>query len=169
MAQVVQSIDGTLKVLRIIHSALLLSMILYIFVAEKSVVHPTRPIDHTLLASFVVVSVAIVSTAFVFRIKMIGPALGTLQTTPGDVSSLNRWRAGSIISYRLDRKCCSIRFCAAVGRSVSASVGLVLCRWAATHAFVVSSPSMISGTRVFFRNLRKEPWDAENTGLSQLN
>jgi hypothetical protein len=104
MPQVVQSIDGTLRVLRIIHSALLLSMVLYIFVAERIariVTHPVQPIDHTFLASIAIVSIVAASTAFVFRIKMIGPALDTLQIAPGDVSSLNRWRAGSIISYAL--------------------------------------------------------------------
>ena len=76
-------------------------MVLYIFVVEKIVAHPVQSINHTFWASIAIVSVVVACTAFVFRMKMIGPALDALQITPGDVSSLNRWRAGSIVSYVL--------------------------------------------------------------------
>jgi hypothetical protein len=101
MAQVAQSIDGNLKILRIIHLALLVSMGLYIWVAEKIVVHPAQVLDRVFSTSIGALVVVIVIAAFVVRSKMIGPALDTLQTQPEDTGSLTRWRAGNIISYAL--------------------------------------------------------------------
>jgi hypothetical protein len=101
MAQVAQSIDGSLKILRITHSALLLSMGLYIWVAEKIVVHPELVLDRIFSTSIGALAVVTVIAAFVVRRKMIGPALDTLQTKPEDTGSLTRWRAGNIISYAL--------------------------------------------------------------------
>lgn len=101
MPEAAQSIDGTLRILRTICAALLLSMVAYVWIAEKIAVHPAQAMDRTFSTSIGILVVAIVVGAFVVRAKMIRPALDTLQTKPEDIPSLGRWRAGTILSYAL--------------------------------------------------------------------
>lgn len=101
MPQPAPSVDGTFRVLRTIHLAMLISVFLYIWVAERVLRHSPRSPDRVFTTSIGVLAATIFVAAIVVRIKIVQPALDLLQTKPGDKQSLVRWRSASIISFVL--------------------------------------------------------------------
>jgi hypothetical protein len=101
MPQSAPSVDGTFRVLRTIHLAMLISVFLYIWVAEKVLRHSQQSPDLVFTTSIGVLAAAVFVAAIVVRIKIVQPALDLLQTKPGDEQSLVRWRSGSISSFVL--------------------------------------------------------------------
>lgn len=101
MQQPTNTIEGTLRNLHLVHSANLLSMVLYIGIAEKLIPHPPQVLQPVLPITFGVISLGIIGTAISKRRTMIGPALDTLQVSPEDQSALQRWRIGTILSDTL--------------------------------------------------------------------
>ncbi len=94
----VQTVAETIKFLRTVCLAHLVSMILY-FIAGEVAVPRGHSLDRIFQTTIEIVGAAILGAAFVVRSKMIGPALGVLQMRPNDGVSLSRLRAGSITSY----------------------------------------------------------------------
>jgi len=80
---------------------MLISVFLYIWVAEKVLRHNQQTPDRVFTTSIGVLAATIFVAAIVVRIKIVQPALDLLQTKPGDKQPLVRWRSGSIISFVL--------------------------------------------------------------------
>jgi hypothetical protein len=80
---------------------MLISVFLYIWVAEKVLRHSQQSPDLVFTTSIGVLAAAVFVAAIVVRIKIVQPALDLLQTKPGDEQSLVRWRSGSISSFVL--------------------------------------------------------------------
>jgi hypothetical protein len=80
---------------------MLVSLFLYIGVAEKVLRHSQQSPDRVFTTSIAVLAATIFVAAIIVRAKMIQPAWELLQTKPGDKQSLVRWRSASIISFVL--------------------------------------------------------------------
>jgi hypothetical protein len=75
------------------------SIFLYIWAGEKVLRHNQQPLDRTFTTAFGLFPAATGVATFVVRTKTIQSALDLLQTQPDDMSALNLWRSGSILSY----------------------------------------------------------------------
>jgi hypothetical protein len=92
------TIDGTLRLLRTLYLILLVAMLLYVAIAERTE-HQLINMNRTFLAGLGGVAVLLVGIAIIVQVKVIRPALETLQAKPDDAASLGRWRSGSFASY----------------------------------------------------------------------
>ena len=101
MQQAAPTSDGTFRALRKVHLALLVSVVLYIWVAEKVLQHNQPVPDRFIVTAIGLLAAVMVVAAIAVRTKMTQPALDILQTNPDDKSSIVRWRIGSILSYVL--------------------------------------------------------------------
>jgi hypothetical protein len=99
--QAANTVEGTLRFLRVFSSVLLFSVILYIWVAEKVVEHPPQLLNPVMLLGIGACSLAVFAIALFARVKIIRPALETLQTKQDDTSALQHWRSGNILSFVL--------------------------------------------------------------------
>jgi hypothetical protein len=108
------STDAALRVVRIIHLAMLASAVLYVLVGE--IVGPKGfigeftdltsgdpvPLDESVIWNgFVVLGVALAFVAIVLRQKLTSAAQETLLRSPGDAAALGRWRMAHIIAFAL--------------------------------------------------------------------
>jgi cytochrome b561 len=90
----------SLKTLRTIQWAMLLSVLLYVLVGE--ILGPRiRYVDPTLSYLFSTLAVGTVGTIFVVRRTLVLRAASTLATQPDDDISLNQWKTGYIVTYAL--------------------------------------------------------------------
>jgi len=90
----------SLKTLRTVQWAMLLSILLYVAVGE--VLGPRiRHVDPALSYVFSTLAVGIVGTIFVVRRTLVLRAASTLATQPEDHMSLNHWKTGYIATYAL--------------------------------------------------------------------
>ncbi len=90
----------SLKTLRTVQWAMLLSILLYVAVGE--VLGPRiRHVDPALSYIFSTLAVGIVGTIFVVRRTLVFRAASTLATQPDDNLSLNQWKTGYIATYAL--------------------------------------------------------------------
>jgi hypothetical protein len=90
----------SLKTLRTVQWALLLSILLYVAVGE--VLGPRiHHVDPALSYVFSTLAVGIVGTIFVVRRTLVLRAASTLATQPDDDISLNQWKTGYIATYGL--------------------------------------------------------------------
>ena len=90
----------SLKTLRTIQWAMLVSILLYVAVGE--VLGPRiRHVDPTLSYMFSTLAVGIVGTIFVVRRTLVLRAAATLATHPDDNLSLNQWKTGYVATYAL--------------------------------------------------------------------
>jgi len=94
------AIDGTLRGLRTLYLILLVAMLLYVAVAEKTQ-HQLIHMNHAFLAGLSVIAALMVGIILYLQVKTIRPALETLQSKPDDGSSLERWRTASFAAYML--------------------------------------------------------------------
>jgi hypothetical protein len=94
------TLENTIRSMRIIYVALLFTMILYVLMAEALTHHDVHDV-HVLWLAFLLTGLMIVGIALLFRIKMLQPAIETLQEKPDDQIALARWRAGNILSFVL--------------------------------------------------------------------
>jgi hypothetical protein len=92
------TIDSTLRSLRTLYLILLIAMLLYVAIAEKNQ-HQLIDMNRAFLAGLSVAAAIIVGVAAYVQVKMIRPALETLQSKPDDAASLSRWRSTSLASY----------------------------------------------------------------------
>ncbi len=90
----------SLKTLRTVQWAMLVSILLYVAVGE--VLGPRlRHVDPALSYMFSTLAVGIVGTIFVVRRTLVLRAATTLATQPEDNLSLNQWRTGYVATYAL--------------------------------------------------------------------
>jgi hypothetical protein len=90
----------SLKTLRTVQWAMLLSILLYVAVGE--VFGPRiRHVDPGLSYVFSTMAVGIVGTIFVVRRTLVLRAAATLATHPDDLLSLNQWKTGYLATYAL--------------------------------------------------------------------
>ena len=90
----------SLKTLRMMQWAMLLSILLYVAVGE--ILGPRlRHIDPVLSYVFSTLAVGIVGTIFVVRRTLVLRAASTLVSQPEDNISLQQWKTGYITTYAL--------------------------------------------------------------------
>jgi len=93
--------EQQLRVLRIVHAAMLAAAVLYIFLPET--VNRDRveePSQLTYLAVAVMAAFS-VGAALMVRQAMVGRASETLQLHPEDIAAVRRWFAGNMILFAL--------------------------------------------------------------------
>ena len=90
----------SLKTLRMMQWAMLLSVLLYVAVGE--ILGPRiQRIDPALSYLFSTLAVGIVGTIFVIRRTLVLRAASTLASQPEDSLSLSQWKTGYITTYAL--------------------------------------------------------------------
>jgi hypothetical protein len=94
-----QSIETSLRQLRIIHAAMLFSIVLYAFISLRA---PARPVPPpTVLYAFMFVTLADVGLILVLRNKLLASS-GPLSSGQSDDSLvIARWRSACIITWAL--------------------------------------------------------------------
>lgn len=108
----------SLKTLRTVQWAMLVSILLYVAVGE--VLSPRiRHVDPALSYVFSTVAVGVVGTIFVVRRTLVLRAATTLATQPDDNLSLNQWKTGYLATYAL---CESLALCGLVLRFMGAEL-----------------------------------------------
>jgi hypothetical protein len=98
MNQHPQTVEGTLRSVRIVHGFLLFTMFLYAVTAEKILPQQARTINSTIGNSFLVLGILVVGVTVLIRAKLVGTALDTLRSSPDDAIALGRWRKGVILT-----------------------------------------------------------------------
>jgi hypothetical protein len=88
----------TLSVLRILHLALLMAVLLYIFMIRIIPAAPTEPLNKPLLVGSYALCVLELAFGQRIRSKRVAAALELLRTQPNDAKALSQWRAGVVIS-----------------------------------------------------------------------
>src|SRR5271169_750963 len=100
MTQPPATLENSLRSIRIFYSVVLFATILQVQVAEM-LSHPAPREIHAMWLGFLVIGLMEVGVAFFFRIKMVQPAVETLQERSDDRIALGRWRAGNILCFVL--------------------------------------------------------------------
>lgn len=95
------TIDGSLRVLRIIDAALIFAALLYAWLPQGLFQPATQQLDRHIYYALSVVAVVEVSVAFVIRNRMLSGVFESLGTEPADPNLHRRWRAASVVSYAL--------------------------------------------------------------------
>src|SRR5205823_9432885 len=85
--------EASLKMLRTVRIAMLISIVLYVLVGERTA-HPAKLANLVVYYAMTLMVVAMVATMFLVRRVMVIRAEQTLAQKPEDRVSLNRWRAG---------------------------------------------------------------------------
>jgi hypothetical protein len=88
----------TLSVVRIIHLALLMAVLLYMFIIRIIPATPTEPLNKPLLVGLYALCVLELAFGQRIRSKRVAVALELLRTQPNDAKALSQWRAGVVIS-----------------------------------------------------------------------
>jgi len=92
------SIKSTLKNVKILHLAFLFTVPL--FLLQLHLLHPAEHgVSNTVIFGFGAACLLDIVIASRFRDRMIAPSKELLRANPEDTAALNRWRAGSIISF----------------------------------------------------------------------
>ena len=144
MPQPAPSVDGTFRVLRTIHLAMLISVFLYIWVAEKVLRHSQQSPDRVFTTSIGVLAATVFVAAIVVRVKMVQPALDLLQTKPGDET------IACSLEIRKHKQLCSggnrddVRRSTAGCRGDVGSIRSILSCRNRAHAFLASSAAVVS-------------------------
>src|ERR1700758_5446200 len=90
----------SLKTLRTLQWAMLLSILLYVVVGE--IFGPRiRHVEPALSYVFSTLAVGIVGTIFVVRRTLVLRAAASLATQPDDILSLSQWKTGYLATYAL--------------------------------------------------------------------
>jgi len=92
--------ESTVKAIRIIQVAMLVSIALYVFIGQRltSVARAANPVLFYVLS---LASITIVGVILVVRRTLVLQSEATLKTRPTDVATLNRWKSGYIVTYVL--------------------------------------------------------------------
>ncbi len=91
--------NTSLRLLRIVWAALLVSIILYIAIGER--VARRSVIDPVVFRAIAVVAVVTVAMIFIVRRVVVLRALAKLAGSPEDAPALLRWRGGYIATFAL--------------------------------------------------------------------
>ncbi len=114
--------EASLKMLRTVRIAMLISIVLYVLVGERTA-HPAKLANLVVYYAMTLMVVAMVATMFLVRRVRVIRAEQTLAQKPEDRVSLNRWRAGYIATYAV---CEAIALYGLVLRFLSFSLAQVM-------------------------------------------
>ena len=92
--------EASLKMLRTVRIAMLVSILLYVFVGERTP-HPVRPTNLVFYYAMTFMAVGMIAAIFLLRRVMVIRAERILAHNAEDSVSLNRWRAGYIVTFAL--------------------------------------------------------------------
>lgn len=92
--------NASVRSIRIIHIFFLAATVGYMFLAE-TLPRPAFDLKPVFVDSFAILSLIDVAIAFVFRRKLLPPAIDKLRRDPSDASALGRWRAANMLSLVL--------------------------------------------------------------------
>jgi hypothetical protein len=92
------TIEGSLRNIRIVHGVILFAMVLIIYNGEVLIPHKLRDLGRILPIAYGIVSLHVIGLALYFRTTKIRPALEILQLKPDDPKALQQWRAGGILT-----------------------------------------------------------------------
>ena len=101
MQRAADTIEGVFRNLQILHFAFLISMVLYVWAAEKFIPRPPHVLKLVLPTTFGLISLWVIGIAISKRRTMIRPAIEKLQMSPDDQNALQRWKIGTILSDTL--------------------------------------------------------------------
>lgn len=92
--------ESAIKVVRAVQIAFLVSVVLYVAVGEKvgSIERLNEPVLFYVLS---LVTIIIVGVILVVRRTLVLQSAAALASRPHDAATLNRWRAGHIMTYAL--------------------------------------------------------------------
>ena len=93
--------EGTVQFLRLLHGALLVSVVLYGLILWRVPAQNSRPLDASMLVALGALSVVMIAVGVAVRAKFIREAFETLRIRPDDAGSLAHWRKGDIVSAAL--------------------------------------------------------------------
>jgi len=92
--------ETTLRLLRMVWSALLFSIVMYVLIGERVGPHRTA-LDPTIFRAIAFVAVATVGMIFAVRRMIVLRAAQTLAGQPADNAANLRWRGGYIVTFAL--------------------------------------------------------------------
>jgi hypothetical protein len=92
--------ESAIKVIRTVQIALLTSIVLYVVVGERVGTIPKLN-DPVVFYVLSLATVTIVGVILVVRRTLVLQSAAALAARPNDVATLNRWRAGHIMTYAL--------------------------------------------------------------------
>jgi hypothetical protein len=92
--------ESAIKVIRTVQIALLTSIVLYVVVGERVGAIPKLN-DPVVFYVLSLATVTIVGVILVVRRTLVLQSAAALAARPNDVATLNRWRAGHIMTYAL--------------------------------------------------------------------
>jgi hypothetical protein len=93
-------VENAIKIIRAIQIAMLLSVAIFVLAGEMVGSIP-RLSDPTLFYALSLATITIVGVILVVRRTLVLQSAETLATRPNDVATLNRWRAGYVMTYAL--------------------------------------------------------------------
>jgi hypothetical protein len=94
------TMEAALRTTKIVHFAMLLSAVLYIFVAEQ-IRMSSEEIGSGFFWIMFPVPLLLAIVALVIKHKIIEPAETVLRLQPNEVAALGRWRLGYIVGFAL--------------------------------------------------------------------
>ena len=92
------TIDGSLRNIRIVHGVILFAMVLIIYNGEVLIPHKLRDLGGILPIAYGIVSLHVIGLALYFRTTKIRPALEILQLKLDDPKALGQWRFGAVLT-----------------------------------------------------------------------
>lgn len=92
--------ENNMRAVRILHAVIFCTILLLVYIAEMFFHHEARDVRLAWIG-FLANGLMILTLALFFRLKMLQPAVETLQKNPDDQAALARWRTGNIISFVL--------------------------------------------------------------------
>ena len=92
--------ENAIKIVRVIQIAMLLSVGIFV-VAGEMVGSIPKLSNPTLFYALSLATITIVGVILVVRRTLVLQSAVTLATRPNDVATLNRWRAGYVMTYAL--------------------------------------------------------------------
>jgi hypothetical protein len=93
-------VESAIKIVRAIQIAMLLSVALFV-VAGEFVGSIPKLSDPTLFYALSLATITIVGVILVVRRTLVLQSAAALATRPNDAATLNRWRAGYVMTYAL--------------------------------------------------------------------
>jgi hypothetical protein len=93
-------VENAIKIIRAIQIAMLLSVAIFVLAGEMVGSIP-RLSDPTLFYALSLATITIVGVILVVRRTLVLQSAATLAARPNDVATLNRWRAGYVMTYAL--------------------------------------------------------------------
>ncbi|HZQ24642.1 MAG TPA: hypothetical protein VFA89_17770 [Terriglobales bacterium] len=92
--------QATVKLLRVLQIAMLVSIGLYIFLGERVTLNPPMP-NPSVFYVISLVAITIIGIILVVRRTLVLQSETSLRTQSTDLPTLNRWRAGYLTTYAL--------------------------------------------------------------------